>query len=238
MISVCIATYNGEKYLKEQLDSILHQLDTADELIVSDDGSMDTTIAIIESYAEKDQRIKLFKGPGKGVIANFEYAIMQSQGEFVFLADQDDVWLPEKVRTMLDFFYEHPDIDLVVSDLVIVDEQLEVIEPSYFDYRNVKLGFLHNIMKNKYIGAGMAFRGSLKAKILPIPARVPMHDMWIGLIAAYKKKSALVPKKLTLYRRHNNNASEIDTKASFFQQLKWRCAISYELFKRVFFSSR
>lgn len=92
MISVCIATYNGEKYLEEQLDSILPQLDSRDELIISDDGSKDATLAIIKRYTAQDQRIKFFKGPGKGVIANFEFAINQSQGEFIFLADQDDVW--------------------------------------------------------------------------------------------------------------------------------------------------
>ncbi|EOH92728.1 hypothetical protein UAW_02767 [Enterococcus haemoperoxidus ATCC BAA-382] len=237
MISVCIATYNGEKYLEEQLDSILPQMDSCDELIISDDGSKDTTLDIIKRYIAQDHRIKFFRGPGKGVIANFEFAINQSQGEFIFLADQDDVWLPEKVQTTLDFFAAQPKIDLVISDLVIVNEHLEVIEPSYFEYRKVRLGFLHNIVKNKYIGAGMAFRSRLKTRILPIPAKVPMHDMWIGLIAAYRNKSALIPQKLTLYRRHSNNASEINTKASFFQQLKWRCAISYVLFKRIFFNS-
>lgn len=237
MISICIATYNGENYLEEQLASILPQMTASDELIISDDGSKDGTVTIINRYAAQDERIKFFKGPGKGVIANFEFAINQSQGDFIFLADQDDVWLPEKVQTTLSFFASHPKIDLVISDLVIVDEQLQVIEPSYFEYRKVTLGFLHNIVKNKYIGAGMAFRGSLKSRILPIPAKVPMHDMWIGLIAAYKNKSALIPQTLTLYRRHNNNASEINTKASFFQQLKWRCAISYVLFKRIFFNS-
>ncbi|ALS03185.1 alpha-L-Rha alpha-1,3-L-rhamnosyltransferase [Enterococcus silesiacus] len=235
MISVCLATYNGEKYLEEQLASILPQLGSDDELIISDDGSTDETLAIIERYADQDQRIKFFTGPGQGVIANFAFAINQSQEEYIFLADQDDVWLPEKVQTTLDYFQTHPEIELVISDLVIVNEQLEVIEPSYFDYRNVKLGFFHNIVKNKYIGAGMAFRSSLKIRILPIPSKVPMHDMWIGLIAAYRNKSALITQPLTLYRRHDNNASEINTKASFFQQLKWRCAISYVLFKRIFF---
>ncbi|WP_207696788.1 hypothetical protein DOK67_0000208 [Enterococcus sp. DIV0212c] len=232
MISVCIATYNGEKYLEEQLNSILPQISVGDELIISDDGSVDATIAILKRYAAQDQRIKLFKGPGKGLIANFEFAITQSQGDFIFLADQDDVWLPEKVQTTLDFFQEHDEIDVVISDLVIVDEQLEVIEPSYFEYRKVKLGFLHNLVKNKYIGAGMAFRSRMKTKILPIPANVPMHDMWIGLIAAFRKKSALIPQKLTLYRRHNNNASEINTKSSFMQQLKWRSVLIFALIKR------
>jgi GT2 family glycosyltransferase len=237
MISVCIATYNGEKYLREQLNSILSQLSVDDEVIVSDDGSKDTTLELLKEYVEKDPRIKLFNGPGKGVIANFEFAITQSQGEFIFLADQDDVWLPAKVQTTLAFFHSHPTIDLVISDLVIVDERLETIEPSYFEYRNVKLGFFQNIVKNKYIGAGMAFKSSLKTKILPIPDKVPMHDMWIGLIAAYKKKSALITEPLTLYRRHDTNASEIKTKASFYQQLKWRLALSYVLFKRLFFNA-
>lgn len=235
MISVCLATYNGEKYLEEQLASILPQLGSDDELIISDDGSTDRTLAIIDGYADQDQRIKFFTGPGRGVIANFEFAVNQSQGEYIFLADQDDVWLPEKVQTTLAYFQTHRQIELVISDLVIVNEQLEVIEPSYFAYRHVKLGFFHNIVKNKYIGAGMAFRSSLKTRILPIPSKVPMHDMWIGLIAAYRNKSALITQPLTLYRRHSDNASEINTKASFFQQLKWRCAISYVLFKRIFF---
>ncbi|MBO0467767.1 glycosyltransferase family 2 protein [Enterococcus plantarum] len=237
MISVCIATYNGEKYLEEQLDSILPQLASQDELIISDDGSKDATLAIIKRYRAQDSRVKFFNGPGKGVIANFEFAINQSQGEFIFLADQDDVWQPEKVQITLEFFHTHPKIELVISDLVIVNEQLDVIEPSYFEYRNVKLGFLHNIVKNKYIGAGMAFRSELKTRILPIPAKVPMHDMWIGLIAAYGNKSALIAQPLTLYRRHSDNASEINTKASFYQQLKWRCAISYVLFRRIFLNS-
>ncbi|MBM7688905.1 alpha-L-Rha alpha-1,3-L-rhamnosyltransferase [Enterococcus ureilyticus] len=232
MISVCIATYNGEKYLEEQLVSILPQIGPSDELIISDDGSVDETLNIIKNYQEQDQRIKFFKGPGKGVIANFEFAIKQSQGEFVFLADQDDVWLPEKVQIIIAFFQKHPKIDLVISDLVIVNESLDVIEASYFDYRNVKLGFIHNIVKNKYIGAGMAFRGTLKKEILPIPNNVPMHDMWIGLIAASKNKSAMIPQKLTLYRRHASNASEIDTGASRYQQLKWRMALIIALIGR------
>ncbi|MTD42434.1 glycosyltransferase [Erwinia sp. CPCC 100877] len=233
MISVCIATFNGEKYLEEQLDSILPQISADDELIISDDGSTDATVSIITDYTAKDARVKFFKGPGRGVIANFEYAITQAVGDFIFLADQDDVWLPEKIRVTLDFFTEHPEIDVVVSDLKIVNESLEVIESSYFRYRNVKTGFIHNILKNKYIGAGMAFRGDFKASILPFPTEIPMHDMWIGLLGASRKRSALIPQQLTLYRRHADNVSAIKTKASVVQQLKWRYFLITALIKHL-----
>ena len=232
MISVCIATYNGAFYIEEQLDSILPQLGQEDEIILTDDGSTDETLSILKKYQQKDSRVKLFNGPGKGVVANFNYAISKSSGEVIFLADQDDVWLPEKVLTIMNFFAEHPKIELVISDLTIVNEKLEIIEPSYFSFRGVKLGFLRNLIRNGYIGAGMAFRSTLKKEALPIPAKIPMHDMWLGLIADMQKKSAIVPQKLTLYRRHEFNASQIKTKASFYQMLKWRVSISCSLIQR------
>lgn len=233
MISVCIATYNGALYIEEQLDSILPQLGQKDEIVVSDDGSTDGTIAILKRYLQEDSRIKLFHGPRKGVVANFNYAISQSSGEIIFLADQDDVWLPKKVATITKFFTEHPKVSLVTSDLVIVNEKLATIEASYFSFRGVKLGFFRNLMRSGYIGAGMAFKSNLKPAILPIPMTVPMHDMWIGLIADAQKKSGVLPKQLTLYRRHGDNASEIETEASFYQMLKWRFSVSWALFRRL-----
>ena len=96
MISVCIATYNGEKYLAEQLDSILLQVSEEDELIISDDGSTDHTLEILRTYAANYPQIQLLQGPGQGVIANFAFALTHTKGEVIFLADQDDVWLPNK----------------------------------------------------------------------------------------------------------------------------------------------
>ena len=119
-----MATFNGEKYLKEQLDSILKQLSTNDELVVSDDGSTDGTLAILAEYAEKDARIKIFEGPKKGLIANFGHAIEQTKGDIIFLADQDDVWLEGKVDKIAAYFETYPEQLVVVSDLVIVDSEL------------------------------------------------------------------------------------------------------------------
>ncbi|MHC5229585.1 glycosyltransferase family 2 protein [Enterococcus sp. LJL99] len=232
MISVCMATYNGERFLNEQLASILPQLASTDELIISDDGSTDETLTLLENYAQKDHRIKLINGPGKGVIANFENAIQQSQGEFIFLADQDDIWLPEKVSVIKEYFENHPEINLVVADLVIVDTELKPIEPSYFAYRKVRKGFVKNIIRSGYIGAGMAFRSTLKEKVLPFPPTIPMHDMWIALISEWENKSAFIDEPLTLYRRHEDNVSEIATDSSFLQQLSWRTSLVSALIKR------
>ena len=104
MISVCLASYNGEKYIKEQLDSILSQLNDEDELIVSDDGSTDSTPEILSSYSEQFPILRIVKGPGKGVIKNFEYAISLAKGELIFLSDQDDIWCSSKVSRVKEAF--------------------------------------------------------------------------------------------------------------------------------------
>ncbi len=225
-----MATFNGEKYLKEQLDSILKQLSTNDELVVSDDGSTDGTLAILAEYAEKDARIKIFEGPKKGLIANFGHAIEQTKGDIIFLADQDDVWLEGKVDKIAAYFETHPEQLVVVSDLVIVDSELNERHSSYFEYRQSKEGWLNNLIRSHYIGAGMAFRSSLKKDILPIPIDVPMHDMWIGLLGG--KHVGFIRQPLTLYRRHDFNVSEIKTHSKIRQKISWRLHLLKALAKR------
>lgn len=219
MISVCLAAYNGAAFIRQQIDSILPQLSFNDELIISDDGSTDDTNQILTYYAS-NPIVKIYQGPGLGVVKNFEYAIGLARGDLIFLADQDDVWLPDKIEEITRIFTESPETMVVVSDLTIVNSQLETIEPSYFDYRQVKTGFFHNLLRNGYIGAGMAFRGDLKKKILPFPEKLPMHDMWIGLVA--RNQVFFLNKQLTLYRRHSGNASEIQSTSTFYQKFIWR----------------
>ena len=208
MISVCIATYNGERHIKEQLDSILSQLSLSDEIIVSDDGSTDQTLNIINNY--NDSRIAIYHHTKKKekfsfgyTASNFENAISKSKGDVIFFADQDDVWLPNKIELQLSALQN---ADLVLSDCQIVDESLKPIIMSKFDLENVKTGFWKNIYKSGYLGCCMAFRKQLLTHILPLPKDVP-HDLWIGLIAEDKGSVALLHKQTLLYRRHSNNVS-------------------------------
>lgn len=207
MISVCLASYNGEKYIAPQLRSILSQLPPDAELIVSDDASSDATRSIVSSFA--DVRLRLVDGPCRGVVANFEHAISLSRGDVIFLADQDDLWLPEKVTAVLSFLEAHPSCQLVLHDAVLADASLNTLAPSFFAYRRVKKGLWQNLLRNSYTGCCMAFRAGLKSTALPFPKDIEMHDWWLGLVAEQQGVSAFLPQPLILYRRHEGTATTL-----------------------------
>lgn len=202
MISVCMATYNGEKYIKEQIDSILVQLGENDEIIVSDDGSTDNTIEIIESY--QDSRIKIFRNSFKNLILNFEFTLNKAKGDFIFLSDQDDVWLLNKVEVNLDYLIKN---DIVVSNCKVVNQDLEVINKSFFQLNNSKQGLISNLIKNSYLGCCLAFRKEILGKVLPFPKNIPMHDIWLGFVSELFFKPKFIEEPLMLYRRHGANES-------------------------------
>lgn len=206
-ISVAMATYNGEKYIKEQLDSILHQLGKNDELVISDDGSTDGTLSILASYS--DSRIKIFKGPGLGVKQNFANAIEKCNGRYIFLADQDDIWIDDKVNKILRVF-EKEKCSCVIHDAIVFNSNNgEIITDSFYKLRKSKNGAIKNIWKNSYIGCCMAFDSKMKNKILPIPNDIEMHDQWIGLLNDKYGKNIFIDDKLLKYRRHNDNVSSL-----------------------------
>lgn len=202
-----MATYNGEKYIKEQIDSILKIMTSEDELIISDDGSTDNTLNIISKY--NDERIKVVKGPHNGVKQNFANAIENASGKYIFLSDQDDIWKDNKIERVLNEF-ETNNVSVVIHDAEVIDENLKVIIPSFFKHRNSGKGIIKNIYKNTYIGCCMAFNSDLKKYILPIPNDIEMHDQWIGILAETKGNgSAFIKEKLIKYRRHGNNVSQM-----------------------------
>lgn len=207
-VSVAMATYNGEKYIKEQIDSILNNLEKNDELIISDDGSKDNTRRIIETIQKTDNRVKLFDGPKMGVKQNFGNAIKNCSGEYIFLADQDDIWNDKKVEKVLKVFKDE-NVTLVIHNCEIVNESLEKTDKTFFEFRNSGKGIIKNIWKNTYIGCCIAFKGKMKDKILPIPNDIEMHDQWIGIINEKYGKSYFLDECLIKYRRHSNNVSQM-----------------------------
>ena len=180
MISVCIATYNGERYIKEQLDSILIQLEKDDEIIISDDGSMDETLKIIEMY--DDKRIKVFSNQRtKGYTYNFENALLHASGDYIFLSDQDDVWVDNKVQTILHCLGECGNV-LILTDAFMTDAN-GMIQKKLSEWRCYRSGFWRNLYKNIYTGCTMAFTREMLQYFLPIPSGLYGHDVWFGLLS-------------------------------------------------------
>jgi glycosyltransferase involved in cell wall biosynthesis len=209
MISVCMATKNGASYIAQQLDSILPQLHYLDEVIISDDSSTDNTVEIVQSY--NDARIKIIRNKNqKGILKNFETSLRASSGDFVFLADQDDVWLASKVEVMLRHLQQY---DLVISDCQVVDQALKIKAESFFTANNSGSGLIKNLYRNSYMGCCMAFSRKVLNCALPFPKEIPVHDFWIGLIGEMYFKVYFTPEVLVKYRRHYNNASSTGEKS-------------------------
>lgn len=231
MISVCLATFNGERYLATQLASVLSQLEPEDELVIADDGSTDGTLAVIQSF--QDERIRLLSGEQRlGVTANFERALRLAKGHIVFLCDQDDVWLPNKRAVFLDALRS---ADLVVSDCQVTDASLNLRAPSFFAQRGSGPGLLHNLWRNGFLGCCMAFRRELLQQALPFPKAIPMHDSWLGLVAQATASVRFVPEPTLLYRRHGANASPTAERSTYtmVQKIGHRTTLGIALVWRV-----
>ena len=241
-ISVALATYNGQKYITSQLMSILSQLGDNDEIIISDNYSTDDTIQIIQSF--NDKRIKIFyqkqvsKSGNANCIKNFENALLNCTGDYIFLSDQDDIWIENKVSLNLNYLKQY---DIVVSDCKIIDDQNRIILESYFKRRNSGRGLIKNVIANTYLGCCMAFKKQVLLVLMPFPAKIPMHDIFIGFAGELFYKTLFATEQLVLYRDHGSNVSPTAvgiTKYGFFAQIGFRWNIIRYiplLFYRKFF---
>ena len=235
MISVCMATFNGGKFIREQLESILSQLPPDAEIIIADDGSTDDTLLVVDSLNES--RIRVLPAERHlGVIYNFERALRASKGEIVFLADQDDVWLPGKVEMCLAALNE---ADLVMHDAFLLGLS-DAFESAWgrngklSDIRTYRSGVVANWWKNSFTGCCMAFRRKVLDKALPFPKNLPMHDQWLGVVAEKYFKVSYVDEPLVEYRQHHSNATHIgNSPAGILQKIKWRFDLARVLFSSV-----
>ena len=226
-----MATYNGARYVEKQIQSILPQLRMDDELIISDDSSTDDTVRIIAGIP--DPRIKLhtnsrFRDP----IKNFQNALQFARGDYIFLSDQDDVWMKDKYGDMLSLLNHY---DLVVSDSVVVDDDLNPIHPSFFSYLKSGKGVIKNIIKSSYYGSCMAFTKQIANLSVPFPETKEIgHDLWIGLVAEMVGKVVFYHKPLLLYRRHDSaftSTGLLGSNRTAFQKLNGRFTMVKEVVK-------
>ncbi|TWP30651.1 glycosyltransferase [Apibacter muscae] len=214
--SVTLCTYNGAKYIAEQIESILAQTTSPNEIIICDDGSIDNTIEILKRYKEKyPDIIKLYRNDQNlKVIKNFEKAISLCTGDIIFLSDQDDIWFPNKIKEVINFFEKHPDIGACFHNLQLI-KLGELSEDTVWDAILLKKNILDFVFeKNKLVeyilkynniltGAALAIKKEIVNHILPLDERL-IHDYQIALKLGIRNEITFIPKILGAYRIHEN----------------------------------
>ncbi len=237
-VHIMMATYNGERYLKEQLDSILNQTYTDWALYISDDGSTDRTVSIIEQYVSEhpDRIFRLEAGERMGgATENFTFLFSECpKAQYYMFSDQDDVWLDTKIENMVKAMEERPDDKPVLAycDLAVADRDLRVIADSYFSYQGLdkhKKDKKYVLYKNYIPGCVMMFNDALKSAVVTIPKEASFHDWWLTLVATFFGEVVFTNERGNLYRQHDANGVGAQRSVGAGTDIKRVC--------RVFFSN-
>ncbi len=215
-VSIAMATYNGEKYLKEQIESIYAQTYKNIEVIVTDDCSTDKTVEILEQYAKSHGLIYFVNESNLGFVKNFEKVISLCQGEYIALSDQDDIWEKDKLEILLSKIGTNL---LIHSDCSIIDEEGKIINSYWKGKSGYRINIENLLFSNVITGCTVLFKKELLKTALPFPEGIVYHDWWLGICAAYEDKIDYIPGSLIQYRQHseqNTGASE-NKKISLFK---------------------
>lgn len=214
-LSIALATYNGERYLAEQLDSIAQQTRLPDELIITDDASIDATSTLVLDFAKRAPFTVRFQVNNErlGSTRNFERAIRVCNGDIIFLCDQDDVWYPSKIALMEERFIKNPSAGAVFTDADVVGQDMRPFGKRLWktfrfsreeQERITACDALNVLLKHSVVtGATMAFRSTYRDLVLPLPDT--WHDAWIALLIGTTSCLDAIPKPLIAYRQHNSN---------------------------------
>ena len=215
-VDILVATYNGARFLRPQIESLLAQKDVSFRILVRDDGSSDGTPGVIEHYVRSRPDCFVFfeSSENLGTAGNFAYLLARAKAPYVALCDQDDVWVPHKLRTLLDTMRALEARNgagtpmLVHSDLAVVDEELRKRHASFwrysgFDPRRTRLPQL--LLKNTVTGCASLINRALIELALPVPPAALMHDYWLALVACAAGRLVAVDEPLVFYRQHRHN---------------------------------
>jgi len=262
-ISIAMATYNGESFLREQLDSFLWQTRLPDELVVCDDGSNDRTLDILDRFARQAPfPVKTYCNPKNlGSSKNFEKAINLCSGDLIYLSDQDDVWLPDKLREMEQAFLKYPNASYAFSDAFVVDEKLKILRHSLGGYYHLSFDdvthfppgdfFLQLISLRHMVihGCTIVLNAQFRDYLLPIPDYWA-HDEWISIMGSLAFEVIAVPSKLINYRQHSKQQYGVITPMKrlkqFFiinrndylvQSFRWQNALAQANLKGIYLNA-
>ena len=210
-INIVLSTYNGAKFLAEQIESIQKQTFTDWQLLIRDDGSIDETPQIIKQFVAADKRIKFINADKRenfGVIKNFFTLVKFEAADYYFFSDQDDVWLPNKMATMLDEAAKHDQAKplMVYMDLSVVDQNLVVTQPSMIrsQSHHANTTLLPELTENTVTG-GVAMINHALASRWHSTEQIIMHDWYLALLATATGELVYIDQPGELYRQHENN---------------------------------
>ena len=235
-VLILLATYNGDKYLKEQLDSLKLQTYKDFDIIIRDDNSTDDTISIANFYNIKVVESEYKLGAKGSFGALMEYALQNSDAEYFMFCDQDDVWVNDKIEKTLAKMHtlekEHGSMPFLVhTDLEVVDEKLGLINNSFMNFQKInpsknKLNEL--LLQNTITGCTVMINRELAKKSFSMPSTAIMHDWWIGLIASKFGKIEYINESLIKYRQHDKNT--IGAKGfSYFEIIKKGVTLNHKI---------
>ena len=215
MISIAMTTYNGERFLREQLDSILNQTYKDIELVVCDDCSADSTWSILQEYQQKDNRIRCYKNEKNlGFKKNFEKAISLCNGEFIALSDQDDIWTDNHLEVLFQNIQEK---DLICGNNELINLEGKSLHIDFFTSNQFSIKkfptneqILYKILLsgNCFQGASMLFSKRFKNIAFPIPEKLNYHDSWLACLACTLNSFAVINHIITYYRQHNSQVTK------------------------------
>jgi glycosyltransferase involved in cell wall biosynthesis len=241
-----MATYNGGRFIKEQIDSILCQLDNNDELIISDDESTDETINIINSYNDKRIKLLFHKKLEQNiddkysffrlVTDNFENALRYARGDIIFLSDQDDIWLENRKYEMCKHLVQY---DIVMCNFLTIDINNNIVCKKAYDKNPISKYFLLNVIYSRFLGSALAFNKKILEYVLPFPKGLFSHDYWIGCIGSVLGHFCFIEQPLHAYRRHDTNISfHKKSSNSIMFRIKYRLIFFLQAIDRIFKSKR
>lgn len=216
--SVCIATYNGEKYIDQQMESIISQLTDRDEIVVSDDGSKDNTIELVESFRKKYSNIIVVDGPQKGFSCNFENAVKNANKDIIVFSDQDDIWENNKISKIDEVFAKNKDATTILHTMSTFRANEEEKHELPISYHK---GVLRNLVMSSYWGCCMAVKREFLIQFLPFREYCIGHDQLTGLMTEKYGKNIFIDEDLLKHRLHDSNTSTSVT-LSLYQKIKFR----------------